>query len=111
MGRPVKKNKSSKSNPSADFQPTAGYVLVQQLEADSVTESGIYLPDSAKDKPQSGKVLAVGSDQVTESGLKVKAPVKKGDSVIFKKWGGNEVTFGTKEFLFVKFEDIFAIKK
>ena len=111
MARRAKNDKASKNTAGADFEPTAGYVLVQQLEAETVTESGIYLPDSAKDKPQSGKVLAVGPDKVSESGAKIKAPVKKGDNVIFKKWGGNEVTFGSKEFLFVKFEDILAVKK
>lgn len=94
-----------------DFKPTAGYVLVQQLEAQVKTDSGIYLPDSAKDKPQTGKVLAVGADEITEKGATRKSPVKKGDEIIFKKWGGNEVTFESEEFLFVKFEDILAVKK
>ncbi|OGM10832.1 hypothetical protein A2Z22_03020 [Candidatus Woesebacteria bacterium RBG_16_34_12] len=93
-----------------DFKPTSGYVLVKQLEAQTQTDSGIYLPDSAKDKPQTGKVLAVGDDEITEKGLKRKSPAKMGNEVIYKKWGGNEVTFGTEEFLFVKFEDIMAVK-
>jgi chaperonin GroES len=93
------------------YQPTAGYVLVQQLEAQTKTDSGIYLPDNAKDKPQTGKVLEVGPEVVTDSGSIQKPPVKKGDSIIFKKWGGNEVTFSGEEYLFVKFEDILAIER
>ncbi len=99
--------KSTKLN----LQPTAGYLLVEPLEATSKTDSGIYLPDSASEKPQKGKVLAVGPDEITDSGVKRKAPAKVGDTVIYKKWGGSEVKIGTKEYLFAKFEDILAIEK
>jgi len=94
-----------------DFKPTEGYVLVQQLEAQTKTDSGIYLPDSVKDKPQTGKVLAVGEDLITDSGRKKPSPAKVGDEIIFKKWGGNEVNYGTKELLFVKFDDVLAVRK
>lgn len=93
------------------LQPTAGYVIIEPLEAQTKTDSGIYLPDSAGEKPQKGKVLAVGPDETLDSGAKRKAPTKVGDVVIYKKWGGSEVKIGTKEYLFAKFDDILAIEK
>lgn len=90
--------------------PTAGYLLLQPLDAETKTASGIYLPDNAGEKPQKATVLAVGGDEVTDSGAVKKAPVKAGDVVIYKKWGGNEVKIGGKEYLFAKFEDILAVE-
>lgn len=93
------------------FKPTAGYLLIEPLEAETKTASGIYLPDTASEKPLKGKVLAVGADEITDSGAKRSAPVKAGDLVIYKKWGGNEVKIEGKEYLFAKFEDILAVEK
>jgi chaperonin GroES len=93
------------------LSPLAGYVLVEPSEAQKQTDSGIYLPDSHDEKPQTGTVLAIGGDWVTEQGATIKAPVKKGDTVIYKKWGGNEVKIGKVEYQFLKFEDILAIVK
>lgn len=90
------------------IKPLAGYVLVKPAQAQKQTASGIYLPDGGDDKPQHGEVLAVG-DAVWESGVKeIKAPVKKGAKVIYKKWGGNDVKIGDVEYQFLKFEDILA---
>ncbi len=92
------------------LQPTSGYLLIEPDEQQKQTVSGIYLPDSATgDKPQTGKVLAVGSDEITDSGAKKACPAKRGDKVFYKKWGGNEVKINNKEYLFVKFEDILAV--
>ena len=96
-------------NKKLNLQPTAGYVLIEPSEATTKTDSGIYLPETSGEKPQQGKILAVGPDEVTESGTKKKSPVKKGDIVIYKKWGGNEVKIDSKEYLFAKFEDILAV--
>lgn len=94
----------------SSVKPTPGYILIEPQEADKQTASGIYLPDSASgDKPQRGKVLATGPEELTEKGEKKPSPVQKGDSVIYKKWGGNEVKIDNKEYLFVKFEDILAV--
>lgn len=90
--------------------PTAGYVLLEPLEAETKTDSGIYLPDSAGEKPQKARVLAVGAEEITESGSKKKAPCKIKDIVYYKKWGGNEVKIFGKEYLFAKFDDILAIE-
>lgn len=92
------------------LKPTAGYILIEPLEKEVKTSSGIYLPDTASEKPQKGKVLAVGASEITEKGIKKASPVKVGEVVIYKKWGGNEVKIGSTEYLFVKFEDILAIE-
>lgn len=93
------------------LKPTAGYLLILPLEAETKTAGGIYLPDTVSEKPQKGKVLAVGAPELTEKGAKRPSPVKSGDVVIYKKWGGNEVKIEGKEYLFVKFEDVLAIEK
>lgn len=92
-----------------DLSPTAGYLIIEPLEAETKTASGIFLPDSAGEKPQKGVVVAVGADEVMDSGAKKKSPVKVGDAVIFKKWGGSEVKLDGVEYLFSKFEDILAV--
>ncbi len=92
-----------------NMNPVAGYLLIEPTEKEEKTSSGIYLPDSAGEKPQQGKILAVGPEEITDSGTKRKSPVKTGDVVIYKKWGGNEVKIEGKEFLFAKFDDILAI--
>ncbi len=93
-----------------NLKPTAGYLLIEPLEAQTKTASGIYLPDTASEKPQKGKILAVGTAEITEKGSKRQSPVKVNDVVIYKKWGGNEVKIDGTEYLFVKFEDILAVE-
>lgn len=92
------------------LQPMPGYVLVEPAQAPKKTSSGIYLPDSHDEKPQHGTVLAVGDATVVD-GQKIESPVKKKDSVIYKKWGGNDVKIGDVEYQFLKFEDILAVIK
>lgn len=95
-----------------NFKPTAGYALIDPSEVQRRTASGIVLPDSHDEKPQKGKVLAVGGPQVLENGQKVTPEFKKGDEVIYKKWGGNEIKLEDgKEYLFIKFEDVMAVVK
>lgn len=94
----------------SQLQPLAGYVLVEPAKSQKQTASGIYLPDSDSEKPQHGTVLAVGG-AVMQDGAEVKAPVKKGDHVIYKKWGGNDFKIGETEYQFLKFEDILATIK
>jgi len=99
----------SKLSSKPHLRPVAGYLIIEPTEKEEKTSSGIYLPDSAGEKPQKGKVLAVGPDEVTDSGVKRTSPVKIGDVVIYKKWGGNEVKIEGVEYLFAKFDDILAI--
>lgn len=95
----------------SQLHPLPGYILVEPAKAEKKTASGIYLPDSHDEKPQHGKVLAVG-DPIWESGVKeIKAPVKKGEQVIYKKWGGNDVKIGDVEYQFLKFDDVLAVIK
>lgn len=91
-----------------NLKPLHDYVLIEPLEEKTKTASGILLPDSSKEKPQEGTVLAVG-DGINIEGKKVTIPVNVGDKVMYKKWGGNEVKAGNKELLLVKAEDIIAI--
>ncbi|AKM79812.1 MAG: 10 kDa chaperonin [Candidatus Beckwithbacteria bacterium GW2011_GWB1_47_15] len=96
------------------FQPTAGYILVKPEDMAKKTASGIYLPDSHDEKPQQAKVLAVGPAEITDSGAKRPAPCQVGDSIIYKKWGGNEVKMGATdkdELLFIEFKDVLALVK
>jgi chaperonin GroES len=95
--------------PKLKLKPTAGYLLIEPLEKEVKTASGIYLPDTASEKPQKGKVLVTGG-VLLQDGQKIASPAKVGDVVIYKKWGGNEVKIEGKEYLFVKFEDILAIE-
>lgn len=101
----VKKNTTSKLS----IKPLMGYILVEPSEAESKTLSGIILPESAQEKPAQGKVLACGDDMVMENGKVVKCPVKVGDRVVYKKWGGDEIKVEGKELKLVKFDDLMAI--
>lgn len=93
------------------LQPAAGYLLVEPAKQESKTKSGIILPEDESEKPQSGTVLAVGAS-IWESGVKeISAPAKVGDTVLYKKWGGNDVKINDIEYQFLKFEDILAIVK
>jgi len=90
-----------------------GYALVEPLELEKKTAAGIVLPDTHSEKSQKGKVIALGKPQITDSGKKVVPEFKVGDTVIYKKWGGDEVKFDYtgKEYVFVKFEDVLAVVK
>lgn len=90
--------------------PMPGYVLVEPSQKQTQTPGGIYLPDNAGDKPQAGTVIAVGAS-THKDGAEVSSPVKVGDQVVYKKWGGNDVKMGTVEYQFLQFEDILAVIK
>lgn len=98
-------------NPSTSLRvkPLIGYVLVEPSEAETKTASGIYLPEGAQEKPAQGVVIACGDDMVMENGKVVKCPVKNGNKVIFKKWGGDEIKIDGIEYKLVKFDDLMAI--
>jgi chaperonin GroES len=95
----------------SDYHPAPGFLLIDPEEAQKQTKSGIYLPDSHEEKPQQGKVLAVGDDLIHDSGTQMPAPCKVGQIVVYKKWGGNEFKIADREYLFIKFDDILAVKK
>lgn len=93
------------------IQPLGDRVLVKRLEAEEKTKGGIVLPDTAKEKPQKGEVVAVGKGRVLESGKVEPLEVKKGDKVLFGKYSGNEIAYKEEEYLILKEEDILAILK
>lgn len=91
------------------LSPAPGYLLVEPEATKKQTAAGVYLPDSHDEKPQQGKVLAVGATWTSDQGAKIDPPAKAGDTVIYKKWGGNDVKIDKIEYQFLKFEDILAV--
>ena len=83
--------------------------MIEPLEQETTLPSGIILPDTAKEKPQKGRVIATGNGKKNEKGEIVSLEVKVGDVVMYKKWGGTEVKLDGKEYLLVREEDVLAI--
>lgn len=100
---------ASKTSTNISIKPLFDNVLIKPEEAEEKTPSGIILPDTAKEKPQIGTVMAVGSGQVTPEGKTLPMVVKVGQKVMYKKWGGNEIKVGSEEWMIVKQDDILAI--
>lgn len=94
---------------SSDIKPLFDNVLIKPLEEETKTPSGIVLPDTAKEKPQMGKVMAVGPGTTDDHGKKIPMIVKVGQKVMYKKWGGNEVKVDGGEWLLVEQKDILAV--
>ena len=93
---------------SETIKPLADYLLIEPLSEETTLPSGIVIPETAKEKPQEGKVVAVGPGKI-EDGELIKPEVKKGDRVIYSKYGGNEVKANGKDLLIIKVDDIMAI--
>ena len=91
------------------IKPLSDRVIVKAEAAEEKTASGIILPDTAKEKPQEGKVVAVGPGKISDSGNAMKMTVQLGDKVLYGKYSGTEVTVGNEEYLIMKENDIFAI--
>jgi chaperonin GroES len=98
----------AKKETKTKIKPLAGYVLIKPAPKETKTASGIVLPDTADEKPQEGIILACGPDTI-EDGKKISCPVKAGDTIVYKKWGGNEIKIDGKELLLLKFEDLMAV--
>lgn len=94
---------------TSNIKPLFDNVLIKPLEAETKTTSGIILPDSAKEKPQIGEIMAVGQGRKDDNGKIIPISVKVGQKVMYKKWGGNEVKVGTEEWLLVEEKDILAV--
>jgi chaperonin GroES len=90
------------------IRPLADKVLVQRLEAESKTAGGIVLPDTAKEKPQRGKVISVGQGKLLEDGTRREVNVKKGDMVLFTSYAGTEIKIDGKDYLIMDESDIMA---
>ncbi|MDO4254024.1 MAG: co-chaperone GroES [Kocuria sp.] len=94
---------------SISIKPLEDRIVVEVVEAEQTTASGLVIPETAKEKPQEGKVLAVGPGRFDESGNRLPMDVKEGDVVIFSKYGGTEVKYGGQEYLVLPARDVLAI--
>lgn len=92
------------------LEPLADRLVVKPIERDEVTKSGIVLPDTAKEKPQEGKVLAVGPGRLSEDGKRIAMDVKVGDIVIYARYGGSEIKIDDEELIILHESDILAKK-
>ncbi len=95
---------------AAKLQPLADRVLVKPVEKEEKTKSGIYLPDTAKEKPQEGEVMAVGPGKLDENGKRIPMDLKVGDRVIYAKYGGTEIKVDDEEMIILRESDILAKK-
>jgi chaperonin GroES len=93
----------------ANLKPLGDKVVVELVEQEEKTASGIYLPDTAKKKPQTGVIVAVGNGRVLDNGERNTLSVKTGDKVLFSKYGGNEVTIEGKDLTILDEDQIYAI--
>ena len=92
------------------LQPLADRLVVKPIEAEEKTKAGIYLPDTAKEKPQEGEVVAVGPGRLSEDGKRIAMDIKVGDIVIYAKYGGTEIKIDDEEYMILRESDILAKK-
>ena len=100
---------ASASSTSLKLKPIGDRVIVQRLGSAEKSRGGLYLPDTAQEKPQEGKVIAVGSGRTLKNGKVVPLAVKAGDKIIFGKYSGSEIKVDDKEYVFLNEDDILAI--
>lgn len=91
------------------LKPLGDRIIIELVEKEEKTASGIVLPDSAKEKPQEGKIVAVGNGRVTDQGERIALEVSVGDQIIFSKYAGTEVKYDGKEYLILRQDDILAV--
>jgi chaperonin GroES len=94
---------------SVNIKPLEDKIVVQASEAETTTASGIVIPDTAKEKPQEGKVLAVGPGRFDDNGNRIPMDVSVGDVIIFSKYGGTEIKYNGEEYLILSARDVLAI--
>jgi chaperonin GroES len=94
---------------SVNIKPLEDRIVVKPLDAEQTTASGLVIPDTAKEKPQEGEVLAVGPGRVDDNGNRVPVDVKEGDKVIYSEYGGTEVKYAGEEFLILSARDVLAV--
>lgn len=91
------------------IKPLADRVLVKRIEEEEVKKGGIIIPDTAKEKPQKGEVIAIGPGRIDENGKRIPMEVKAGDKILFSKYAGTEVKIDEEEYLIMREDDILAI--
>ena len=94
---------------SISIKPLEDRIVIRQVEAEQTTASGLVIPDTAKEKPQEGKVVAVGPGRVDDSGNRVPVDVAEGDVVIYSKYGGTEVSYAGEDYLILSARDVLAV--
>ncbi len=92
------------------LQPLADRLVVKAIEREDMTKTGIYLPDTAKEKPQEGKVIEVGPGRLSDEGKRIAMDIKKGDIVIYSKYGGTEIKIDDEDLIILRESDILAVK-
>ena len=91
------------------LRPLQDRILVQRVKEETTTKGGIIIPDTAKEKPAEGKVVAVGNGKIGEDGKRIALDIKKGDRILFGKYSGNEVKIGGEEYLIMREDDVLGI--
>jgi chaperonin GroES len=94
---------------SVSIKPLEDRIAVKPLDAEQTTASGLVIPDTAKEKPQEGEVLAVGPGRIDDSGKRIPVDVQVGDKVIYSKYGGTEVKYGGEDLLILSARDVLAV--
>ena len=94
---------------AVNIKPLADRVVVKPLEDDQEMKGGLYIPDTAKEKPQQGEVVAVGPGRVSDDGKRIDMELKKGDTVLYGKYSGTEVTVSGEEYLILRETDVLAV--
>ncbi len=95
---------------AAKLQPLADRLVVKPIQKEEMTKGGIYLPDTAKEKPQEGEVIAVGPGRMTDDGKRIALEIKVGDRVIYSKYGGTEIKIDDVEMIILRESDVLAKK-
>jgi chaperonin GroES len=103
------RSRKRRSDVSVPIKPLEDRIVVKALEAETTTASGLVIPDTAKEKPQEGEVLAVGQGRIDDNGNRVPLDVAVGDKVIYSKYGGTEVKYAGEEYLVLSARDILAV--
>ena len=93
------------------LKPLGDRIVIRPTEAEEVTKGGIVLPDAAKERPQEGEVIAVGTGKVLETGAKIPMEVKVGDKIIYSRYGGTEVKIGGEEYVILRQDDVLAVSE
>jgi chaperonin GroES len=105
-----RKTKKEIDNMTGKLQPLADHVVVKPLAKEEKTRSGIYIPDTAKEKPQEGEIIAVGPGRLTDEGTRIVVDLKVGDIVIYARYGGSEIKIDDQELVIMRESDILARK-
>jgi chaperonin GroES len=101
--------RKKRSTVSVSIKPLEDRIVIKQVEAETTTASGLVIPDSAKEKPQEGEVVAVGPGRIDDNGNRIPLDISVGDKVIYSKYGGTEVKYGGEDLLVLSARDVLAV--